>query len=275
MRIAFDSALKWVDLLPWLGGDMRADSRDGQGSFTSFMTYIVKITFFQHSSTTWVVTHRGFMDLRALDWYISNWSEQIVHKRLKQDLKVFQLKAVFHPFSKPLVLNRVKDAGAYPSILGHRQGISLYASNSQLFMSFDHGENQNTQRKPIPTQGEHAKSTENSLLAQLPWCPTNWLNKENLIRAVTISDCFCLNLNLFCQRNGTPIDEEWNRDTKLNNFLWHLSSQNGLKNVSGTASFVGLETIFVSNKYIPYIYQTPIQTIKKTKQNKKTKSYTF
>jgi len=29
MRIAFDSALKWVDLLPWLGGDMRADSRKG------------------------------------------------------------------------------------------------------------------------------------------------------------------------------------------------------------------------------------------------------
>lgn len=67
MRIAFDSALKWVDLLPWLGGDMRADSREGQGSFTSFMTYIVKITFFQHSSTTWAITHRGFMDLRALD----------------------------------------------------------------------------------------------------------------------------------------------------------------------------------------------------------------
>lgn len=48
MRIAFDSALKWVDLLPWLGGDMRADSREGQGSFTSFITQIAKITFFQH-----------------------------------------------------------------------------------------------------------------------------------------------------------------------------------------------------------------------------------
>ncbi len=43
MRIAFDSAVKWFDLLPWLGGDMRADSREGQGSFTPFMIHIAKI----------------------------------------------------------------------------------------------------------------------------------------------------------------------------------------------------------------------------------------
>lgn len=67
MRIAFDSAIKWVDLLPWLGGDMRADSREGQGSFTPFMIHIAKITFFQRSAKTWAITHGGHMDLRALD----------------------------------------------------------------------------------------------------------------------------------------------------------------------------------------------------------------
>lgn len=231
--------------MPWLGVEMRADSREGQGSFSSFMTYITKITFFQHSSTTWAITHRGFTDRTALDWCISNWTEQILHERLQKDMKDFQLKAVFHPlFSKPPVSNRVRDAGAYPSILGHRQGITLDASNSQSFMSLDDGKNQNTQKKPIPTLGEHAKLAENSLLTRLPWCPTE--------------------LRLFLLRSKALLSEEphihWLR-MKRGYQTKQLSLD--LKYVSGTTSFVVLETTFVSNKYIPYIYQTPIQTFKK------------